>query len=191
MHNQPTILKDSQHNPSLPATFIIYLTFEFQLLSVNFRENHIIMGDFNIPTNVKTSQSDALKELVNVSNLTLHNTYPTHEAGNTLDLIISQYDTNIIESYSKRPLFSDYYTIFITINSPKPPRIYIKKSVRKCDITYQYKFTHDLKLLPLNYANKLKLALSNTLHFHDPLITKHSILRNKTPGTPKTYTSET
>ena len=91
MHNLPTILKDSQHNPSLPATFILYLTFEFQLLPVNFRENHIIIGDFNIPTNVKTSASDTLKDLVNVSNLTLHNAYPTREAGNTLDLIISQH----------------------------------------------------------------------------------------------------
>ena len=119
MYNQPTILQYSQHNPSLSATVILYLTFldEFQLLSVNLLENHIIMGDFNIPTNVKTSQSDTLKYLVNVSYLTLRNTYPTHEAGNTLDLIISQSNSKIIESHSQGTLFSYHYTILITINS--------------------------------------------------------------------------
>ena len=54
------------------------------------------MGDFNIPTIVKTSVYDAFKDIVNVYNLTLHNTYPTHEAGNTLDIIVLQSNTKII-----------------------------------------------------------------------------------------------
>ena len=98
------------------------------------------------------------KEIVNVYKLVLHKTYPTHEAGNTLDLIvlmlISQSNSIIIQSHSQGPLFSDQYTIFITVNSPKPYRSYIKKSFRKYDIISHEKFSYDFKLLD-NSANEL------------------------------------
>ena len=132
-------------NPPHSKTFNITLLYRSPSSSTSLFLNN---WRFQHSNHIKTSQSDALKEIVKFSNLVLHNTYPTHEAGNTFDLIISQSSSKIIQSHSQGPLFSDHYTIFITINSSKPHRPYIKKSFRKYDTISHEKFSYDFKLLP-------------------------------------------
>ena len=75
-------------------------------------ESNIIIGDFNIATNLSTNHSKSLLNILSSSNLKLHNTYPTHKYGNTLDLLISHKSSNLICSHSVGPCISDHHITF-------------------------------------------------------------------------------
>ena len=79
-------------------------------------ESNIIIGDFNIATNLSTNHSESLLNILSSSNLKLHNTYPTHKYGNTLDLLISHKSSNLICSHSVGPCISDHHIIFLPSN---------------------------------------------------------------------------
>ena len=94
-------------------------------------ESNIIIDDFNIATNLSTNNSKSLLNILSSSNLKLHNTYPTHKYGNTLDLLISHKSSNLIFSHSVGPCISDHHIIFFTLQSLKPPHPTITRSFRK------------------------------------------------------------
>ena len=62
-------------------------------------ESNIIIGDFNISTNLSTNNYKYLLNILSSSNLKLHNTYPIHKHGNTIDLLISHKSPNVIYSH--------------------------------------------------------------------------------------------
>ena len=97
-------------------------------------ESNIIIGDFNIATNLSINHSKYLLNILSSSNLKLHNTYPTHKYGNTLDLLISHKSSNLICSHYVGPCISDHHIIFSTLQSLKPPHATITRSFRKTKI---------------------------------------------------------
>ena len=72
-----------------PSSSIPLFLSEFYSFTHLMSESNIIIGDFNISTNLSTNHSKSLLNILWYSNLKLHNTYPTHKHGNTLDLLIS------------------------------------------------------------------------------------------------------
>ena len=71
-------------------------------------ESIIIKGDFKIATNQYTNYSKYLLNKLLSSNLKLHNTYPTHKYGNTLDLLITHKSSNLICSHSVGLYITDH-----------------------------------------------------------------------------------
>ena len=137
----------------------------------------IPIGDFNIATNLSTNNSKSLLNILSSSNLKLHNTYPTHKYGNTLDLLISHNSSNLICSHSVGPCISDHNIIFVNIQSLKPPHPTITISLHKTKIINTHDFIRDFLSLPHNSPDELFTTLSTTLDSHAPIIIKKSIFR--------------
>ena len=140
-------------------------------------ESNIIICIFNISTNLSTNHSKSLLNILSSSNLKLHNTYPTHKYGNTLDLLISHKSSNLICSHSVGPYISDHHIIFVTLQYLKPPHPTIIRSFCKTKIINTYDFIRDFLSLPHNSPDELFTTLSSTLESHAPIIIKKSIFR--------------
>ena len=136
-------------------------------------DNHTLLGNFNIPSNIiPPPPSSELKESIHESNFTLNNNYLIHEAGNNLELIISHSNSNVIH-HTLRPLFSDHYLIFLTLNLPNQV---VPKSFRIYNNISTSYFTHNFKLITHNSGKSLKDILSSTFDTHASLITKQVII---------------
>ena len=160
-----------------PSSSIPLFLSEFYSFTHLMSESNIIIGDFNIATNLSTNHSKSLLNILSSSNLKLHNTYPTHKYGNTLDLLISHKSSNLICSHSVGPYISDHHIIFFTLQSLKPPHPTITRSFRKTKIINTHDFIRDFLSLPHNSPDELFTTLSSTLDSHAPIIIKKSILR--------------
>ena len=121
-HSEAFICSISPHTPR----FLIYYYFNdpsssiplflSELYSFNvyilMSESNIIIGNFNIATNLSTNHSKSLLSILSSSNLKHHNTYPTHKHGNTLDLLISQKVSNLNCAHSFGPCISSHYLFY-------------------------------------------------------------------------------
>ena len=142
------------------------------LYQVHDEQNLLILGDFNI-----NPQSIVFSNILNDLNLTQHIHEPTHNKGNTLDLIITRNNlTNI--STQIGPKITDHNIINIYLK-------YTKSSAKKETITYRNlkninneNYTNDLyKLIILDYNNtdiatqKIHQHLEYLLEIHAPIKT--------------------
>ena len=74
-------------------------------------KNVVITGDFNIHINNQDSKDDALifLDMMTAMGLQIHNRFPTHRQGNTLDLIMSESISELeVMTCHPRPFMSDY-----------------------------------------------------------------------------------
>ena len=139
-------------------------------------ESNIIIGDFNIATNLSANHSKSLLNILSSSNLKLHNTYPTHKYGNTLDLLIYHNSSNLIYSNFIGPCISDHHIIFFTLQSLKPPHpLSLVISAKKIINTHD--FIRYFLSLQHNSPDKLFTTFSTILYSHAPIIINKSILR--------------
>ena len=159
-----------------PSSSIPLFLSEFYSFTHLMSESNIIIGDFNIATNLSTNHSKSLLNILSSYNLKLHNTYPTHKYGNTLDLLISHKSSNLICSHSVGPCISDHHIIFFTLQSLKPPHPTITRSFRKTKIINTHDFIRYFLTLPHNSHDELFTTLSSTLDSHAPIIIKKSFL---------------
>ena len=83
--------------PSISITSFID---EFRSFALQISPNTIVLGDFNIPL-INTFSS--FTEVISHCNLTQHIDFPTHESGNTLDLLISPKICSLISSHHIGP----------------------------------------------------------------------------------------
>ena len=87
----------------------------------SFSTPFYIVGDFNIPYNVK-SNSSTLKfiDMLSLFNLSQHCTFPTYVSGNTIDFIISSSFCPLNSISADLVHFSDHYFIqsSFSLNSP-------------------------------------------------------------------------
>ena len=85
----------------------------------------LITGDFNIHTdNYSDLHSQQFLSLLNNANLTQHVNFPTHQAGRTLDLVITTRDSTLSPTITHSLVSpSDHFPIFtsIVISTPSPP----------------------------------------------------------------------
>ena len=92
----------------------------------------IITGDFNIHVNNFNcnKSSNFINTLVN-NNLKQFIDFPTHQHGNTLDLIITHISSTIIKSVDCSSLFSDHFIINFLVNCSKTPPLRHSITYRK------------------------------------------------------------
>ena len=81
--------------------------------------------------NLDTNYTRQFNILIDSFNFVQHITYPTHIAGNIIDLIISHAHSNLTNSHSIKNLFSDHNLVFFHISSPRPTRPIINTKYRK------------------------------------------------------------
>ena len=106
--------------------------------------------------------------------------FPTHELGNTLDLIMHPIDSYLVHSIRAGPLFSDHFALLfqISVNKPKRPTIY--RSTRHLHHISISQFSTDLNMLPTHDAQSLHNSLILTLDTHAYVFNKTTILRPNT-----------
>ena len=149
----------------------------------------LVCGDFNIHVDdVANSNTALLNDLVTSYNLSQHVRSPTHEAGHTLDLILTRSSDNSITI--SNILHSDHALVECKLNISKPPPNKIVIKTRKfreididafrCDITKSALFlapSPDLVTLVEQYEN----ILSDLLNRHAPEITQTITARPHAP----------
>ncbi|XP_072037282.1 uncharacterized protein [Amphiura filiformis] len=107
----------------------------------------ILLGDFNIHMN-KPFKSDVsqFSNLLSSNGFEQHITKPTHRLGNTLDLVISRPDDDVVLDWTvKVPIVSDHFQVYCTINRVKPDLPKITRSMRNFRNFDQPSFGTELK----------------------------------------------
>ena len=97
----------------------------------------ILMGDFNIHYN-KLDKSCKIRSLCDIYAMVQHVHDPTHTHGNTLDLVISSVEDNLISSLTVYDVaLSDHYMVEMHLNIEKykeKPKYAFKRCLRNIDI---------------------------------------------------------
>ncbi|XP_072017488.1 uncharacterized protein [Amphiura filiformis] len=81
----------------------------------------VLVGDFNIHVNNPT-KSDVTNFMttLGISGFEQHITFPTHRSGNTLDLVISRPEDNLIKDCIQESMLSDHHVVYCLIAMSKP-----------------------------------------------------------------------
>ena len=91
----------------------------------------ISIGDFSIHYN-KSDKSGKIRSLCDIYYMVQHVQVPTHIHGNTLDLVLSSLDDNLISSLSVYDVaLSDHYLVEMNLNITKPKQP-LKYTVKRC-----------------------------------------------------------
>lgn len=165
-----------------------------EILSTNY-SNLVICGDFNIHVNkpTETFVSD-FNDILNTFSLTQSVYVPTHELGNTLDLIIHDPAILTIDNiYVEKPDRSDHFMIFFEIlcdiesNSKREITFRNFKNVDLQNFKSDIINASNLFLESFdktNFPNSLSLfneVFGDVVESHAPLITKQ-VDKNQKPG---------
>ena len=158
---------------------------EFMIDLSTKRKNLYILGDFNIHVNdVSDKPARDFLEMIESLNMRQHVDTETHEAGNTLDLLISHRDDNLVENVQvENSHISDHYTVIFDfqLEKPKPQRKTI--TYRKIKSIDMHQFRSDIVTSNLttkvenaeNVEKKMNVfteTLTNILDQHAPLTKK-------------------
>ena len=152
----------------------------------------IILGDFNIHVcPATTPEAVEFLDLLTSMGLKQHVTQPTHEAGNTLDLVITrEHDTVIRGSPKIGRYLSDHATVFCQLNVSKPRACAKKVSYRKLksiDIATLRKDLQQSDLCTRQFSDLDQLSscynstLSSLLDKHAPLQSRTIVNRKRVP----------
>ncbi|XP_072025417.1 uncharacterized protein [Amphiura filiformis] len=161
---------------------------------VSFMPNKlIIVGDFNVHVN-KPELPDVrhFHDTISINGFQQHITVPTHISGNTLDLLISRPDDNIVVTHSvKKSLISDHFLIEFILAYNKPPPKKVTKTKRDFRGFDPTSFTQDLKCQLSEIPDSLSSADELVNHFsvvctklldhHAPLKTRSLSIRTRLP----------
>ena len=89
---------------------------------------HVILGDFNFRINDPTDTHVAkFKALTEQFNLIQHVSIPTHDAGNTLDLVLTRNDLSVSSIFTDHSVKSGHSAVLFTIYCASPG--VVKKSI--------------------------------------------------------------
>lgn len=107
---------------------------EFSELLSNLQSipgKHIVLGDFNFHVNdPEDAQARKFTALIEQYNFSQHVTFPTHDAGNTLDLVITRKDLTVSNISIDQSVKSDHHAVILSLSSVSP-------GVTKRSITYR------------------------------------------------------
>ena len=120
-NNYQTLL----HNDPVPFSDFLIDFQTFISTAATTPHEFLITGDFNIHTdNHSDLHSQQFLSLLNNANLTQHVNFPTHQAGHTLDLVITTKDSTLSPTITHSLVSpSDHFPIFtsMVISPPSPP----------------------------------------------------------------------
>ena len=176
--------------------FLIF-SLTFKLSSQLLQQHHMNFSSQVISTYILTiSQiyvhSQQFLSLFNNANLTQHVNFPNHQAGHTLDLIITTKDSTLSPTITHSLVSpSDHLPIFtsIVISPPSPPPLtkHFFRCIKSINLNNFIRDIHTSRLIthpPTNLSDLVEcynLTLSNILNKHAPL--KSKFLRPK-PSNP-------
>ena len=113
--NQPVVIINLYHPPGYNQQRFRTFLNEFQSLLDEVKKNYssfIVAGDFNIHVNKdRRSYTDEFYHVWPLYNLTQHLEEPTHEAGNTLDLVLTS-NVEVSGLFVQDDGVSDHYTVY-------------------------------------------------------------------------------
>ena len=144
----------------------------------------IITGDFNLHIdNISDPRTQQFMSLLENSNLTQHVSFPTHQHGHILDLVITTKDSTLLPSITHSLISpSDHFPIFtsLSISPPTPPPL-TEHFFRCINSINMNKFIHDIHTSilishPPNNLHDLVDCYNKTL---SDLLNKHAPLKSK------------
>lgn len=152
----------------------------------------LIAGDFNYHFDVPDDHHvSTLSDLLTSANMTQHITFPTHEKGHTLDLILTRKTDNFADQFDKTfSLPSDHAAILCALSICKPTAPKTKITYRNLSQINIQKFRTDIttsSLLSSKSTNVNELVhlyehtLSSLLDIHAPLISRYITARPHAP----------
>ena len=155
-------------------------------------KNVVIMGDINFHlNNVDDPDATTLKDTLDALGLKIHNSFPTHRHGNTLDILATEIASSLnITTCQPGPFLSDHCSIECTTNIIREDITRKTVSFRKIKDIDTQKFQDDVvnQLEMVNECHDIDVLVQNletTLHdileVHAPLITKSVTFRHKCP----------
>ena len=154
-----------------------------------YKNEVIFVGDFNIHVN-KPADPNAkrLSELLNLFDLHQHVTEPTHQNGNTLDLVITSKKSTVHKCIVE-DMNSDHNNVLIYMNTQKPKPCYKSVSTRKykniniqafkTDIAKQLSDRVHVQPETLDGLIEKYLSVKTVLDKHAPCVTQ--TVRDKKP----------
>ena len=167
----------SARNVTTNAMFTDQLS-DYLLDLLSDTSNHIITGDFNIHVN-DPSDVDAAVLLDTMSALGLkqHVDIPTHNKGNTLDLIFTEdIGYTKVESIGTGGFLSDHKIILCSVAISKPKLKPLKKKIRKLNVAvierFKEVYNHDCLTgieNPTDQVKKFESELLDTLNKVAPI----------------------
>ena len=178
----------STKQPTTMLTFLEEFPDHISDLLRNSR-NINILGDFNIPWNiVDHPDTISMQEVMDMYNLKQHIHTQMHKLRNTLDWLISNNPTSIIDITNK-DFLSDHCIIEWKLQVSHRIREKMQTSKRHLNNIDKKKFKEDLetsleidagKTLLQNYNNSME-AITKTMNKHAPLITKTKTKKEHSP----------
>ena len=137
-------------------------------------KNVVITGDFNIHINNQDSKDDALifLDMITAMGLQIHNRFPMHRQGNTLDLIISESISELeVMTCHPGPFMLDHCLVQCelqvpqnmirkTINYQKLKNLNTRELVDDMELDRLDFNEKDLDNLVIEYENKIRKALN-------------------------------
>ena len=143
----------------------------------------IILGELNIHVNKCTNTSSEIFSILDLFELKQYVTEPTHNLGNTLDLVISNLKVDNVTNSD--PAISDHYLINFECNFPSVSKIRDSTTVTYPNlkgINFDSLYSDLLSILPSvqnspsspdSILSILNDALSDVLNTHAPLVTRN------------------
>ena len=129
------------------STFLEELSSLLEIFTAN-DETFIIAGDVNIHLDdVNDTYSKQFNEIMEMFSLSQHVTFPTHKLGHTLDAVITQVDSPIIENVEPKNVdLSDHYMVVFDAKTTHIERKeYIIVNFRNLKSIDNVKFCSDIK----------------------------------------------
>ena len=188
--NSPFIILVIYRPPQNNLTLFIDELTDLLTELATLKNPFIVLGDLNIHVNKSSNICSELFSVLDLFELKQYVTEPTHNLGNTLDLVISSLKiSNVIIS---DPAISDHFLINFECNFPL-----VNKNRNSTNVTYRnlkainfVRLNSDLlsilpserkfPLSPDSILSVLNDALSNVLNTHAPLVTRNNSSRPNT-----------
>jgi exonuclease III len=151
----------------------------------------IVVGDFNIHVNKPDEKHVKLfNNMLNTMHLHQHINEPTHKSGNTLDLIISRTNEELLAGTKVLPRrLSDHHAIItcLSMSPPKPkPHVVTYRKLRKIDLTsfssdVREEFATIAETQDTIDADSYNKILGEVLDKHAPEITRRIVPHTSKP----------
>jgi len=152
-------------------------------------KNLFVLGDFNIHVNnLRDKSASDFNNMLKSFNLTQHVNQPTHQLGNTLDLVITNTGNDAIQAVNvENNHLSDHHSVVVTLNATQPERqqkLIKFRKIRSIDVgDFNGDIQKDLdndkceSMTPDENVNFLNKTLSRILEKHAPLREKKITIR--------------
>ena len=155
------------------------------------KEEVIFCGDYNVHYNKQyESETRRFMSIIESANLKQYVNGKTHVKGNTLDLIMTESDSDLILNHAIDEFLSDHAMILVDLNLEKPPKskrtISFRKNkeidLEKLKSRIDENLEKNGEINDLNeMVKKFNQALNDAYNEQAPLITKTIIIRPPTP----------